>query len=190
MRSTRWLVFSDKLSAPRRSSSTWSAFLRQQAAGIVACDFFTVDTVWLQRLYVLFFIELDTRRVHLAGVTAHPNGSMGCPAGSQPAAGAWASEDDSCASCFATDDAKFSRAFDDVVADHGAEILVTPVRAPRANAYAQRWIRTVRAKSAWTGCSLLGAATSNRSFGSTSDTPIGHRPHRALELEAPDRPPD
>jgi hypothetical protein len=49
------------------AGSTWRAFLRQQAAGIVACDFFTVDTVWLRRLYVLVFIELDTRRVHLAG---------------------------------------------------------------------------------------------------------------------------
>jgi len=53
--------------APRRASSTWRAFLRQQAAGIVACDFFTVDTVWLKRLYVLFFIEHDNRRVHLGG---------------------------------------------------------------------------------------------------------------------------
>jgi hypothetical protein len=63
--------------APRRAarSTTWRSFLRRQAAGIVVCDFLTVDTVFLQRLYVLFFIQLHNRRVHLAGVTANPTGT-------------------------------------------------------------------------------------------------------------------
>ena len=58
--------------APRREGPSWKEFLASQASGILACDFFTVETVWLKTLYVLFFIELSTRRVHLAGVTAHP----------------------------------------------------------------------------------------------------------------------
>ncbi len=57
--------------APGRNSESWTTFLRAQAAGIVACDFFTVDTVLLRRYYVLFFIELQTRRVHLAGITTN-----------------------------------------------------------------------------------------------------------------------
>ena len=60
--------------APRRSSETWRQFLRAQASGIVACDFFSVDTVLFRRLYALVFIEIETRQVYLAGVTANPNG--------------------------------------------------------------------------------------------------------------------
>jgi putative transposase len=61
--------------APRHTSTTWRSFLRRQASDILACDFLTVDTVFLQRLYILFFIQLHTRRVHLAGVTANPTGT-------------------------------------------------------------------------------------------------------------------
>jgi putative transposase len=61
--------------APRRGGPSWSTFLRTQARGVLACDFFTVETLWLRRLYVLFFIELGSRRVHLAGSTARSNGA-------------------------------------------------------------------------------------------------------------------
>jgi putative transposase len=61
--------------SPRRAALTWTQFLRSQATTMLACDFFHVDTVRLKRLYVLFFIEVETRRVHLAGVTANPAGS-------------------------------------------------------------------------------------------------------------------
>lgn len=60
--------------APRKESMSWRQFLKAQAAGIVASDFFTVETLQVETLYVLFFIELSTRQVRLGGVTDHPNG--------------------------------------------------------------------------------------------------------------------
>ena len=135
--------------APRRATTTWRAFLRQQAAGIVACDFFTVDTVWLRRLYVLFFIELDTHRVHLAGVTANPDG-------------AWVAQQARNLLLVLGErgrrvrfvlrdrDAKFCRTFDDVFRSEGAEVLLTPVQAPNANAHAEPGSKRC-GLSAWTG---------------------------------------
>jgi putative transposase len=172
--------------APRQSSSTWSAFLRQQAAGIVACDFFTVDTLWLQRLYVLFFIELHTRHVHLAGVTANPNGTGVAQQGRNLLL-VLEERGRRLRYLLRDHDAKFSRAFDEVVRDQGAEILVTPVLAPRATAYAERWIRTVRAE-----CLDWLLIVGRRHLEQVLRVYIGHynqhRPHRALGLEAPDPP--
>ena len=136
--------------APRRANGTWRAFLRQQAAGIVACDFFTVDTVWLRRLYVLFFIELDTRRVHLAGVTANPNG-------------AWVAQQArnlllvlgeggrQVRFVLRDRDANFSRSFDAVFRAEGGEVLVTPVMSPRRTRTRSAGCRP-SVPSAWTGC--------------------------------------
>ena len=131
--------------APRRAATTWQAFLRQQAAGIVACDFFTVDTIWLWRLYVLFFVELDTRRVHLAGVTPNPNAARV----TQQARNlllVLRERGRRMRFLIRDRDAKFCRGFADVFCSAGAEVLLTPVQAPNANAYAERWIRTVRAE--------------------------------------------
>jgi putative transposase len=171
--------------APRRASTTWRAFLRQQAAGILACDFFTVDTIWLGRLYVLFFIELDTRRVHLAGVTATPTGSW---ITQQARNVLLALEEPGRRVRFLLRDrdAKFCRSFDDVFRSEGADIVSTPVQAPNANAYAERWIRTVRAECL-DRLLIIGQGHLDlwilRVYAEHYNQ---HRPHRALWLEPPD----
>jgi transposase len=170
--------------APRRTTTTWRAFLRQQATGIVACDFFTVDTVWLRRLYVLFFIELGTRRVHVAGVTANPDGAWV----TQQARNLLMPAQGQRPRLLPRDrDAKFTRAFDEVFRSEGAEVLITPVQAPNANAYAERWIRTVRAECLdW--LLIVGRGHLEQVLGVYVEHYNVHRPHRALGLEPPDPP--
>jgi putative transposase len=174
--------------APRRASTTWRAFLRRQAAGIVACDFFTVDTVWLRRLYVLFFIELDTRRVHLAGVTANPNAAWV----TQQARNLLLRLEDQgrrVRFLIRDRDAKFCRGFDDIFRSEGAEVLLTPVQAPNANAYAERFVGTVRADCLdW--LLIVGRGHLDRVLRVYVEHYNRHRPHRALGLEAPGRPAD
>jgi putative transposase len=169
---------------PRRTTTTWRKFLRQQAAGILACDFFTVDTIWLRRLYVLFFIELDTRRVHLAGVTGNPDGAW---VTQQARNLLLALEERGRRVRFLLRDrdAKFCRPFDDVFRAEGAEVLLTPVQAPNANAYAERWIRTVRAECLdW--LLIVGRGHLDRVLRVYVAHYNRHRPDRALELKAPD----
>jgi putative transposase len=114
--------------APRRTVTSWQAFLRQQAAGIIACDFFTVDTVWLRRLYVLFFIEVGTRRGHLAGVAANPAGAWTTQQARNLLSGL--EERGRQVRFLLRDrDAKFCRSFDDVFRSEGADVVLTPVQA-------------------------------------------------------------
>jgi hypothetical protein len=127
---------------PRRSASTCKQFLTAQARTILACDFFTVDTVFLKPIYVLFFLELATRRVHIVGVTAHPTG-------------AWITQQarnvvmdlgdhaDHLRLLLRDRDSTFTAAFDTVFTAAGIEVIRTPAQAPQANAHAQRWVGTV-----------------------------------------------
>ena len=129
--------------APRRAGPTWQQFLTAQAHTILACDFFTVDTVFLKRIYVLFFIELATRQVHVVGVTAHPTGAWVA----QQARNLLMDLDqraDGLRFLLRDRDAKFTAAFDTVFTAAGIDGLKTPPQAPRANAFAERWVGTVR----------------------------------------------
>ena len=127
--------------APRRIGLSWQQFLRQQATSILACDFFTVETLTLRRYYVLFFIELATRRVHLAGATTNPTGAWV----TQQARNLAISDKLANIRYLVHDrDSKFSAAFDELFRSEGVTVIHTPVRAPQANAYAERFVRTIR----------------------------------------------
>jgi len=142
--------------APRRGGPTWTQFLRAQAEGIVACDLFTVETIWLKTLHVLFFIQLSTRRVVAAGVTAHPDSAWV----TQQARNAVMDLDDRGVSVrflLRDHDARFTGSFDEVFGSEGGQVLRTPIRAPEANAYAERWGRPC-GRSVWTGRWWLAGA--------------------------------
>ena len=119
--------------APRRGMS-WSQFLRTQAAGILATDFFTVETVMLRRLYVLFFIEVRSRRVWLAGVSANPDG-VWVAQQARNMAMTWSARQPRF--LIRDRDSKFTGPSDEVFSTEGTEVIRTPIRAPRANAYAR-----------------------------------------------------
>ena len=171
--------------APRRASVTWGAFLRAQASGIVATDFFTVETVRLKTLYVLFFIELHTRQVRLAGVTCHPNGPWVVQRAREFSMETEGAEDAAARRFLLRDrDTKFTRVFDDVFAADGAQVITTPVQAPNANAFAERWVRTVRQE-----CLDWVLIWGRRHLERVLNEYVRHyndeRPHRSLALRPP-----
>ena len=167
--------------APRRAGPTWTEFLRSQAAGILATDFFTVETISLKTLYVLFFIELSTRRVYVAGVTANPDFAWV----TQQARNLAIEERLSGVRFLLRDrDAKYSGPFDAVLRAEGVRIIRTPIRAPRANAFAERFVRTVR-RECLDHVLIYDRRHLERVLGAYVAHYVDERPHRGLGLAVP-----
>ncbi len=165
--------------APRRSGPSWPQFLRQQSAGMLACDFFTVETISLRRFYLLFFIELASRRVHLAGCTTNPTG-------------AWVTQQARNLSFTGVfermrflihdHDSKFAAAFDEVFRSEGIKVIHTPIRAPQANAYAERFVRT----ECLDWLLIIGRRHLETVLRIYTAHYTRERPHRGLALHPPD----
>jgi putative transposase len=168
--------------APRRAGPSWREFLRAQTASIVACDSFTVKSVFLRRYYALFVIAHGSRRAWLAGCTANP-------------AGAWVTQQarnlglglsvQGVRFLIRDRDSKYSGPFDDVFRSEGIRVVKTPVRAPKANPIAERFVRTVRAECLdW--LLILNRAHLERVLRVYVDHYNRERPHRGLELRPPE----
>ena len=168
--------------APQRTDSSWRTVLRAQAASVLACDFLTVETISLKRISVLFFISLATRRIEYVACGSNPDGRW-----VTQQAGNLAMEfaDEQPFRFLIHDrDTKFGRAFDDVFRAEGIKVIRTPVHAPNANAFAERWLRTVR-----TDCLdrllILGRRHLEHVLRAYRCHYNEHRPHRALKLLPP-----
>jgi transposase InsO family protein len=166
-----------------RRGMSWRAFVRAHRESLLAVDFFTVETIWLQRLYVLFFIELGSRRVHVTPCTANPS----APWVTQQARHlTWrlAERPTSFRFLIRDRDQKFTSSFDEVFRSGGVEIIRTPFQAPQANGVAERFVRTVRGECL--DCLLiLNERHLDRVLAVFVDHYNSHRPHRALALTPP-----
>jgi putative transposase len=168
---------------PSRHGATWRTLLAAQAETILAAGFFHVDTVFLRRLPVLFFIEHATRRVHLAGVTAHPTGGWV----TQQARNPLMDLADRAADLKFLNrdrDTKFTAASGAVVTATGVPTARTPVPAPRANATAGRWIGSAR-RECLDQMLIAGERQLRLVPGEDIDHYNTHRPHRALTQNPP-----
>jgi putative transposase len=154
-----------------------------QAASILECDFLTVDTLFLKRFYVLFFLELATRRVHIAGIATNPDGRWV----TQQARNLFMHFDDQGIRprfLVRDRDSKFTRDFDEVFRSEGIRVIKAPVRAPKARAHAERWVGSAR-RECLDRLLILGRRDLQHVLASYVLHYNEHRPHRSLEQRPP-----
>ena len=172
------------LPAPARSGSIgWKTMMNHYKDQLLACDFFTVETIFLKTVYVLIFIELGTRRVHLAGISTNPDGLWVAQQARQLI---WQFEEtETQFRCLIRDnDSKFTDAFDTVFESQGIRVIPTPIQAPNANVYSERWVRTVK-EECLDHILIINEAHLRRVLIEF----IGHynsrRPHQSLDQQSP-----
>jgi putative transposase len=170
--------------AGARDALSWREFIRGQAQSMIACDFFTVDTISLRRIYVLFFIELSTRRVHLAGMSESPDGVWTAQQ-ARNFVFSLPERDRPPAFLVRDNDGKFTRAFDAAFNAEGIRVIHTPVRAPKANATCERFVGTVR-RECLDWILIANHRHLQRVLAEFIGHYNGHRPHRALGLAPPE----
>jgi putative transposase len=170
--------------APERDRQGWRAFPRQHGESILACDFLTVDTVWLRRLHVLVFLSIGSRRIEYLACTGNPDKAWML----QQARNLLMDLEDrgrQVRFLVHDRDSKFTAAFDAVFASAGIRITRTPVRAPNANAHVERWVGSVRRE-----CLDRLLIVGRRQLEHVLRVYVRHynhrRPHRALDLQPPD----
>jgi transposase len=170
--------------APVRNGSIgWRNLMTHYKEQILACDFFTIETIWLQTIYVLFFIELGTRQVHIAGITTKPNEIW---ISQQARQLVWELSDREKPLRFLIhdNDRKFSKAFDAVFESEGFHVIHTPFRAPNANAYAERWVRTIR-EECIDHILIINTNHLRRVLVEFSDYYNASRPHQGIDQQTP-----
>ncbi len=187
-RSVRAILIRQRLPpAPERDRLNWRPFLRQQAATMLACDFLTVETVWLRRIYVLFFVSLERRRIEFLASTSNPDRRW-LAQQARNLLMHLADREQSFRFLLHDRDRKFSGAFDEVFRSEGMRIIRTPIRAPNANAYAERWIGTLRREGLYR-ILIVNRRHLEHVLRVYTAHYNRHRPHRSLALQPPDQPP-
>jgi transposase InsO family protein len=173
--------------APERDGLSWRVFLRQQAATMLACDFLTVETIWLTRIYVLFFVSLERRRIEFVASTSNPDGRW-VEQQARNLLMLLADREHSFRFLLHDRDSEFSRAFDELFRSEDMKIIRTPIRAPNANAYAERWVGTLR-RECLDRILIINRRHLEHVLRLYTAHYNRHRPHRSLSNQPPDEQP-